>query len=306
MIPISPYVIQPDTFVSFEIYLKRGDKHILLTTCKEKFQETRTKLYANGVTEVFISKEEATKYHQYVENNLGDILKDSYIPKETRSEILVDSSYKKSEQLFGKTLSKPEKIKEIKELVKDAVDFFFENGSVNPISNMISHTYQTYTHCVNVFVYSGLILKNMDLTKKQVQKYILGAYLHDVGKTNIDSKILEKPGNLTKEENDLIKTHPQEGVKVCKDNYLPESVKQGILFHHERLNGSGYPRGYKDDNIPFPAKIIACCDIYDSLTTHRSYAKAIPPFDALKIIREEVKRGKIDNHVFKNLINVIN
>ena len=305
MYPISPFVIQPDTSVSFEAYLKRNDNYVLLTTNKECFRETRNRLYENGVTTIYIKEDEISKYYKYIDYNLGNILKDKEVPIETRSEILKDNSVKKAKALFGKTISKPEGIREIKNLVREAVDFFFKTGSVNPLSDLITHTHTVYTHCFNVFVYAGLMFKNMDLTKKDVQRYALGAYLHDVGKINIDKSILDKPGNLTEEEIEIIKTHPQEGIEVCKDNYLPETVKQGILFHHERIDGKGYPRGYTDDQIPFPAKVIGCCDIYDALTTHRSYAKATSPFEALKIIREDVKKGKIDEIIFKHLISII-
>ncbi|BES66523.1 hypothetical protein SANA_29620 [Gottschalkiaceae bacterium SANA] len=112
------------------------------------------------------------------------------------------------------------------------------------------------------------------------------ALLHDIGKISISGSILRKPGKLTEFEYDAIKTHPQKGFQLLLKSSQFESILDGVLYHHERLDGSGYPCGLEDQEIPMMAKIIAVADVYDALTSDRSYRKAMSVQQAVAIIRD--------------------
>ena len=145
----------------------------------------------------------------------------------------------------------------------------------------------TYTHSVNVGVLSGLIGKWLNYP--DVPLLILAGMLHDVGKTKIPLEILNKPSQLTDEEQATMHKHAELGYYLTENNaaYLPE-VRQGILYHHERLDGTGYPSGLSDKEIPYFARIIAVADMFDAMTSERVYRSALTPFDVLEQIFGEM------------------
>ncbi len=148
----------------------------------------------------------------------------------------------------------------------------------------------TACHSANVARYAEMIAKEMGLSSKKCSDIKLAAQLHDIGKIGIPEQILNKPTKLTKEEFDIIKTHPNVGYNILKDikRFQQNGVLDGILFHHERENGSGYPNGLKSDEIPLVAKIIAVADSFDAITSKRIYRNESIFDDAV----EEIISGK--------------
>jgi HD-GYP domain-containing protein (c-di-GMP phosphodiesterase class II) len=125
----------------------------------------------------------------------------------------------------------------------------------------------------------------MGLTRDQMIDLGVGAMLHDIGKTQIPMEILMKPGKLTDEEYALMKEHSLQGYQMLKDiPDIPLLSAHCALQHHERLDGSGYPRGLKGDEIHLYGKIVGIADVYDALTTNRVYRKAFLPHEALEYL----------------------
>jgi HD-GYP domain-containing protein (c-di-GMP phosphodiesterase class II) len=113
----------------------------------------------------------------------------------------------------------------------------------------------------------------------------ISAQLHDVGKIGIEDRILKKPGALTPEEFEIMKTHTTKGANILRPVPQLREMLPGIELHHEALNGRGYPYGLKGDEIPLLARVIAVADTFDALTTNRPYQKAHDPVEALRIIQ---------------------
>jgi putative nucleotidyltransferase with HDIG domain len=109
----------------------------------------------------------------------------------------------------------------------------------------------------------------------------MGAYLHDLGKVRVPHEILNKPGRLTDEEFAIMKMHPVWGVELVASIEFPWDIKPIIRSHHEKYDGSGYPDRLLGDEIPLSAQIICAVDVYDALTTTRSYRGALSKDDAL-------------------------
>ncbi|CAH0344668.1 HD-GYP domain-containing protein [Bacillus sp. CECT 9360] len=148
-------------------------------------------------------------------------------------------------------------------------------------------TYDNYifTHSFNVTLYSLAIGMEMQLNQKQVEMLGLGAILHDVGKMLVPPEILMKPGQLTEEEFEEMKKHSEAGFELIRGvKTVPVLVAHGAYQHHERLDGSGYPRGLADDNIHIFGKIIAVADVFDAVTSNRVYRKAMLPHEGLEIL----------------------
>jgi putative nucleotidyltransferase with HDIG domain len=135
----------------------------------------------------------------------------------------------------------------------------------------------TRGHSQRVAQISLEIAKEMGLSPADQQKINIAALLHDVGKIGIEDHILKKPGQLTDEEYGVIKQHPRWGAMILGHINQLKDVLPGIQYHHERLDGSGYPEGRAADQIPMLARIIAVADTFDAMTTDRLYQKGMEP-----------------------------
>ena len=151
-----------------------------------------------------------------------------------------------------------------------------------------------YRHGVNVAALSALLGKWIGIEEAKINLLVYSALLHDIGKTKVRREVLEKEASLTKGEFDLIKTHTHAGYKIVKEiTNLDISVSYGVLMHHERLDGSGYPLGLKGAEIHPFAKIIAIADVFDAMNSDRGYKDKRLPFEALQIVKNE-SLGKLD------------
>lgn len=140
-----------------------------------------------------------------------------------------------------------------------------------------------YQHSLNVCVYTSLLASQSGLSRDEVYQIGLGALLHDVGKVKVHIDLIKKPGQLTAEEFENIKLHTIYGFNMLKDQpNISLAVAHCALQHHERLDGSGYPRGIKGNEISEPAKWIGIVDSYDAMTTNRVYRSPILPHDAIE------------------------
>lgn len=145
----------------------------------------------------------------------------------------------------------------------------------------------TYTHCLNVSILSNIFAKWLKLTEEQIKEVTIAGLLHDVGKMKIDNNILNKPSKLTPEEFEIIKQHTTLGYETIKNQSINNSIKSGVLFHHEKMDGSGYPLGITQEQIPLYAKIIGIVDIYDAMTSKRSYHDRFSPFKVIRMFEQE-------------------
>ena len=145
----------------------------------------------------------------------------------------------------------------------------------------------TYTHSVNVGVLAGLIGKWVNYP--DVPLLILAGMLHDVGKTKIPLEILNKPTRLSTDELQMMQKHAELGYYLTEnDEAYSQAIRQGILYHHERLDGTGYPIGLSGNDIPYFARILAVADMFDAMTSDRVYRNALTPFDVLEEIFKEM------------------
>jgi putative nucleotidyltransferase with HDIG domain len=158
-------------------------------------------------------------------------------------------------------------------------------GSIQMLAGAVDEK-DPYTrgHSDRVTRYSLLIAKEMGVSEDFIETVRISAQLHDVGKIGIEDRILKKPGALTPEEFEIMKTHTTKGANILRSVTQLKDMIPGIELHHESLDGRGYPHGLKEDQIPLLARIIAVADTFDALTTNRPYQQAFDPVEALKII----------------------
>jgi putative two-component system response regulator len=162
----------------------------------------------------------------------------------------------------------------------------------------------TNGHCDRLARYSVALGKRLGLPPEQLKALHRGGVLHDVGKIGIPDSILLKPGPLTTEEREVIKSHPVIGERICAPLKSLRLVLPIIRHHHERWDGSGYPDGLAAENIPLTARILQAVDLYDAFTTQRPYKPAYDIERTFAIMREETARGWWDPTIIETFIRM--
>jgi len=147
----------------------------------------------------------------------------------------------------------------------------------------------TRKHCENVASITCRLCEYLHLNKSFTEYCTICAYLHDIGKMFIPPSILQKPGKLTDDEFEVMKTHTTIGYNMCMKDLKLRPYAAGPYYHHEALNGTGYPQGLSKKDIPYEAQIIRVADEYDAIVSKRQYKSHIGISDTLKIIIENTK-----------------
>jgi len=163
----------------------------------------------------------------------------------------------------------------------------------------------TNGHCERLARLSVQLGRALNVSPEDLSALHRGGYLHDVGKIGVPDSILLKPGPLTTEEFELMKRHPDIGDSLCAPLQSLRRVRPIVRGHHERIDGSGYPQGLRGDDVPLLAQIVGIVDVYDALTSARSYRPAWLEADAIRYLREEVTKGKFHGHHVETFIETL-
>lgn len=163
----------------------------------------------------------------------------------------------------------------------------------------------TREHGDRVAKISALIGKRLGLMRGELDRLSLGGGLHDIGKLGCPDCILDKPGKLTTDEYSIIKEHPGRGADLCAHIHCLEPVLPMIRWHHENLDGSGYPDRLVGSAIPFEARIVRIADYWDAITSKRSYHDPMAFPQAQRVIEEECERNRLDGTVARALFECI-
>jgi len=283
--PIYLESLRIDTVLSFDLYIKIGSEMILYRSADLPFTyKTRDKLLENKVNRLYVSKQYRDQYQRYIEQNLDKILVDQQIPEPKRAGIL----YETSKSLMKDVLENPtygDNIKRSKEMVSNTVGFILKGqAAFHNLLKISSFDYYTYTHSVNVCTFAVALSQQVGMNDEEsLHELGTGALLHDVGKSKISERILNKRSSLTAMEFELMKKHPKWGVEILGGTDLIDSTSYyPVLQHHERGDRSGYPNGLSMNEMHDSSKIVAIVDTFDAMTTERVYQKAKETYPALQ------------------------
>lgn len=193
--------------------------------------------------------------------------------------------------------------KTAKEMVEEISDSVSRNpGALISLARIKTADDYTYMHSVAVCAMMVNLAKQLGLDDHQTRLAGMAGLLHDLGKVMIPSEVLNKPGKLTDEEFTVIKTHPTEGHRLLLLNSdVDPLVLDACLYHHEKMDGSGYPKGLKGDEISLMAKMNAVCDVYDAITSNRPYKAGWDPAESLRKMAEWAN-GHFDGKVFQGFV----
>ena len=149
----------------------------------------------------------------------------------------------------------------------------------------------TEGHCDRVGEYASLLAEATGMSGRDLAWFRMSGYLHDVGKGSLPPELLNRPGPLTPDEWELMKRHTVEGDALIADIDFPWDIRPVVRSHHERWDGTGYPDGLRGEEIPRTARILCIADVYDALTSTRSYRRALTREEALQVMRDDVGKA---------------
>ncbi|WP_017756318.1 HD-GYP domain-containing protein [Calidifontibacillus oryziterrae] len=192
----------------------------------------------------------------------------------------------KDERRLAKTFVFDRLAKKFSIVVRDILSQVKSHKDViSLLADVCAYDNYIFTHSLNVTIYSLALGMELNLSYRQLEELGMGAMLHDVGKRVVPSEILSKPGKLTNDEFDVIKKHAEDGFSLLRHvPNIPLTAAHCAYQHHERLDGSGYPRGLAGADIHYYSRILAIADVYDAVTSNRVYRKAMLPQEGLEIL----------------------
>jgi putative nucleotidyltransferase with HDIG domain len=305
-LPIYLDSLRIDSVLEFDLFINISSQLVLYRSANLAFTDrTRQKLLENKVDRLYVPTENRAAYQRYIEKNLDKILIDPGIHEEKKAAILYDTST----SLVKDVLNNPtfgENIKRSKEMVSNTLNYIL--GGRDAFLNLLKITsfdYYTYTHSVNVCTFSIALAQQMGLKDQEFLHGLgVGALLHDIGKSRISDRIINKRSSLTPIEFEIMKKHPKWGVEILSESgMIEEPSYYPVLQHHERGDRRGYPSGLSLDDMHVYSKIVAVVDSFDAMTTHRVYQKAMDTFPALKIMF--ALKGAYDDQVLRSFVELM-
>ncbi len=309
--PINNDLLNKNFHGEFTLYYKSNglgkEQYLVFSGTETSHQQKVRDLLDSGDLEeqLYIHEKDLFQFFEQATQALRGFVNDPEIPVEKKTQKVYDVSQNIMKEFFEfnastEILKTSEQVMELMENCLQQKDVGFAG-----ISKILSKDYYTYTHGVNVGLYAMTYGFKSNMSQNKVRDLGLGGMLHDVGKSKIPSEILNKKGKLTDEEFLEIKKHPEFGLEIlnglgCYGDY----VHQMTGHHHEKFDGSGYPRALTGEEIPYAARVCKIVDVFDALTTQRSYKKAMKPIQALVLMKNEMTPD-FDPEILNNFIRLM-
>lgn len=251
---------------------------------------------------VLVEKQEYPTLHGFAEAQILAASRANNLPVEQRVESLRRAAILVVEDLFNHPT--PENINRSQKIVGSFVHLLMKDPQAYlMLARLSSHDPYTLQHSVGCAVNSIILARKVGINDPfSLNEVGMAGLLHDIGKVKISKDIINKPGPLDDEEWVQMRQHSTFGYEIIKDHpSLSERTKLAVLEHHEDREGKGYPEGKPWNRVDMYSKIVCIADIFNALTTNRSYALARKPFDALKLMKDKMT-NKLDEDLFKHLV----
>ncbi|HEX5330220.1 HD-GYP domain-containing protein [Sulfuricurvum sp.] len=300
---IDKRVITEGEKIDFTIYLPDETKtSMTLLLQSDSVVDGNSKIRLREVERLYINDEDSLRYEAYVQKHIQSIARAEDIPIESKALII----YERATSVINDMFHNPESLEIVQNtqpLVNTMVEVILRDSSaIESLMKITAHDYYTHTHSLNVSIYALSLGNQMGIAEKDLEVLGMAAMLHDIGKSKIDYDIINKNGKLTEEEFETMKAHPHIGHEIAlKLGIKDKRILSGIRHHHEKLNGRGYPDRINRMGISQFARIIAVCDVFDALTTKRSYKNPMSSFEAIKLMKESMSEH-LDMSIVQSLI----
>lgn len=302
-LPLDVRRLEPGDQVPFDLYVNTDGRYVLYRAASLPLSVSDlADLRGRGHQRFWVTSASRKHVARYFETRLAGELRNPDRSSAEKAEFLVEASRVIMEDVF-ENLEEPSCLESVRLLAEQTVDFVATGRrAFRRLVRLVSHDYYTYTHSLHVGIYTIALGRQLGLSEEFQRKLGEGALFHDIGKALIPPEILTKPMPLTPDEWQVMKQHPQLGIDLLGTHgQIDDTTRWAILGHHERMDGRGYPYGLSGDEIALPGRIVALADVYDALTTNRSYQSALKSFDALNVIKEHMMSG-VDRDLFRELV----
>lgn len=306
--PLDIETLRLDGTTNFPLYMKRGSgKPVLYRGKNTQFTgEALDSLRRNDVPFLYVPNECKAEYLEYLKENLADVVDDPDVAVETKCEVAYEAAVGAAEELF--TLEPDqEKLAKATKLVFEPMTKVMLDGpeAIKKLVALTRKDYTLYSKAVNMCLLGMLMVrKSLGIAKpKQLMEIGCGFLLCDIAKVHWPDEMLKRDGSLQPGEWEIVKRHPEEALKILEHIRLTDEAKVVIAQHHERIDGSGYPKGLKGDDVHELARIASVADTFSALNSERPFADARKTFDALEIIRNEMLHN-LDLELFAQFVHL--
>ncbi len=300
-LPVDITLVRGGEEREFDLYERVKGQMVLL--CEQGFQlngQAVENLAGARASALYVPAAQGEALSRYAESVMRGIVNDDSVDVGRRSAIL----YSSARSIMADILDNPTSERtatRATSLARSVTDMILKTPqATKSLSGLFGKDYYTFTHSVHVCVLGVSLYKHLiSPDAETLQQFGLGTLLHDVGKTAVDLGILNKPGKLSPAEFQVMRDHPTIGAEVLGFHDVRSAIAVDVtLHHHEKLDGSGYPEGLAGDQLTPPARIAAIADIYDALTTNRSYRKAMTHQEAIGLMGNRMVTTHLDAGYF--------
>lgn len=288
LVPISVDALKPGMIMDYDVYYKTKREYVLLIKDRILSEDTimRLRRVNDWAYNVYVPSDQREKIlsknsfiedaQKNLENRIGYI----------ETKIQITSMFN---EIVGSGNVTPEESHGIASDLITKIDTVDASLIIQCVSNIRNTDEYLYTHSINVALLNGIMAKWCIFDEEMSVDLVKTGLMHDIGKLSIPSEILNKPASLTAEEFEIMRLHSTNSYKMLKRiGEENTQILEGVLYHHEQMNGNGYPSKLAGDKIPVFARITSICDVYDAMVAKRVYKKSQSPFAILR----ELSRNK--------------
>lgn len=291
---IDKAVIIKNTVLRYDLYKQNNDKKAELVLHKHvPIVHDIYNLFMNEECYLFVHEDEKEDYEQHLTIVAGkNIVPQQMIALYNNFSANMSQFFQNPESMSNYKIAK----QNVQSLVSTVLNTEY---SASSFLSMLVYEYYTHTHSINVCVYAISLGKHLGLGKEALDELGTAAMLHDIGKSKIDDTIINRNGKLSEDEFKEVQKHPVHSWNILKQLGIKNrNILAGVRSHHEKLDGTGYPDKLSGKDIHIYARIIAICDVFDALTTKRTYKDSKSTYETLILMKKEMR-----NHLDSILIN---
>ncbi len=299
------YITEGATLLFDVFEVNEDKKDLTLFLSKDKEIDGDDKIKVRESRALYILKEHRESYDDYCALHIRSIARSPEVSFKEKSTLL----YNKAERVMTSLFANPDALGNAdlsKELVNDMLITILDDSfTVQSMMAIAAHDYYTHTHSINVAIYALSLGRYLGMDSQELEELGESALLHDLGKSRVCTTIINKNGKLNDTEYAEMKNHPIWGYEIAlKLGITNVKVLSGIRHHHEKVDGTGYPDSLPDGKISQFARIIGVCDVFDALTTKRSYKDPMTSLNAFKLITNQM-RGHLDMKVVASMVKMM-
>ena len=298
--------ITDNSITDFDLFLQVSDHVVLYGASGYRwYRRELTDLLKHGIDRFYIKPEDTQRAEMYQKLTLLPLVNKTQAPRDRIVSIeQIGAEFTKC--LYAGEITES-CVDKARTLSNSLIDCIAEDKTcIQALSGLGDHDYYTFVHSMRVAAYTVSIAIEMGLQDKdRLEELALGGIFHDIGKKSIPVELINKTGALTDDEWHRIRSHPELGLESIDQSILSYVPREIILHHHEKLDGSGYPHGIDKSSMLTEVQIACLADIFDALTSTRSYQQKRSRYEALDFIRHNLLGPKISKEPFQALISCL-